>query len=148
MKRGRTAPRWALDALESLVLLSSALTGADTVALLEGLAGPLIAEARRLLEASSRCSAAEQHAHCLRALRPPRRQLRARLVLPGRVGDLLRVRLAGGAPVLGELEAPEALCVQWSSRLALEQSELAAPRRPPERRGVPASGRAREPSPR
>lgn len=147
MKRGRTVSRWALDALEPLVLVSSVLTGPDAVALLEGLAGPLIAEARSLLEASRRCSTSEQHARCLRAFRPPRRHLRARLVLPGRVGELLRVRLAGGAPVLGELEAPEALCVQWSSRLALEQSELAVPRRPPERRRVPASGRARRPTP-
>jgi hypothetical protein len=141
MRRGRTPPGWALESLEALVLVSGALAGPRARALLEGLLAPLAAAAGTRLAALERQGTAEHHARWIRVFRPSPGDVDAAADIPGRVGNLVRTRLAGGGPVLAAVESPAPGWVRWSSRLALEQQASDAPVRPPARRHVPSSGR-------
>ena len=117
----RAPPHWAAGALEPLVLVSAALAGPRAPALLDGLVAPLDGEARGLLEVSDAQATPEQHARWLRVFR--RGPAPAASDIPGRLGALVRMRLADGGPVLAESETPTPAWVRWSSRLALEQRD-------------------------
>jgi hypothetical protein len=141
MRRARTPPRWALEGLEPLVLVSGALAGPRTRALLDGLLPPLAAAAGAQLVALERRDTAEQHGCWIQVFRPEPGDGSAAADIPEPFGSLVRTRLAGRGPVLAAVESPAPGWVRWSIRLALERQASDAPR-PPTRRHVPSSGRA------
>ena len=141
MRRARTPPRWALESLEPLVLVSGALAGSRARALLDGLLAPLAAAAGVRLAALECRDTAGQHGHWIQVFRPEPGEGNAAADIPGRLGSLVRTRLAGRGPLLAAVESPAPGWVRWSRRLALERQTSDAPVRPPTRRHVPSSGR-------
>jgi hypothetical protein len=140
MRTARPPPHWALEGLEPLVLVSGALAGPRTQSLLDGLLAPLAAEAGARLAALERRDTAEQHACWTQVFQPEPGDRNAAADIPGRVGSLVRTRLAGRGQALAAVESSAPGWVRWSSRLALERQSFDAPR-PPTHRHVPSSGR-------
>ena len=137
-------PRWALEALEPLVLISAARVGPRARVLLDGLLAPLATAAGTQLAELEGEDTPALHARWAHAFRPERGRDRGAEDVPGRLGDLVRARLAGQVPVLAAVESPAPAWVRWANRLVLERQGPGCPRRPPSRRHVPSSGRAGE----
>src|SRR5215472_11811100 len=100
MKGARPTPSWAVEALEPMVLVTLALAGPRAAALLAGLLTPLEAAASTLRVTVDGRATSELHARWLRAFRSARGQAPGVAVIPGRLGALVRTRLAFGRPVL------------------------------------------------
>jgi len=134
-------PRWALEALEPLVLISAARVGPRARVLLDGLLAPLATAAGTQLAELEGEDTPALHARWAHAFRPERGRDRGAEDVPGRLGDLVRARLAGQVPVLAAVESPAPAWVRWANRLVLELQGSDCPRRPSTQRLVPSSGR-------
>ena len=135
------APRWAVGALEPLVLVCSGLAGARSPALLAGLLPALEQEARQLLATVDRQGELGRHASCLRVFRSRPTDHPTASDLPGRLGELVRARLGEPVCSLAEVSCAPGPWIAWSLRLALERTEEAAPPSPPGGRHIPTCGR-------